>query len=309
MKISALVDELSRNGVELEVTGSDGAEIMGLCADSRMVTRGSVFFAVCGVSTDGHNYLQQAVTSGACAVVVEKPSSVDLAEINPDICVIHLADVRTAMAVAARAFYSAPRQESCQKLNQKMYIAGVTGTNGKTTLTYMLEALMQARGLTPAVIGTISNRMNGKVFESSHTTPDVLSLYQMLPEFKAHGADALVLEVSSHALDQKRVVGLDFDLGVFTNLTPEHLDYHLNMEAYYSAKARLFSAASGYGCRKAVINIADPYGARLAVDVPAALLVDPRLGSTLAADVRVLSAEFSLAGVKTVIYTPAATVE
>ncbi|MDY0211540.1 MAG: UDP-N-acetylmuramoyl-L-alanyl-D-glutamate--2,6-diaminopimelate ligase [Desulfuromonadaceae bacterium] len=308
MRISALLDELRRNGIDLSITdvaGTDRAEIKDLCSDSRMVEPGSVFFAVRGAIADGHNYLQQAVTAGASAVVVEVQPCINLAEINPEICVIRVADVRTAMAYAARAFYSDAHQKPCPK----MYVAGVTGTNGKTTLTYMLEALMQACGLTPAVIGTISNRMDGEVIEASHTTPDVLSLYKMVAVFKARGADALALEVSSHALEQKRVIGLDFDLGVFTNLTPEHLDYHPDMEAYYSAKARLFSAESGYGCRKAVINIADPYGVRLAAEVPAALLVDPRPGSASAADVRVVSAEFSLAGVRAKIRTPAATVE
>ncbi len=311
MQISALLDEIRHRGIDpaivnvANMAGTSRAEVKGLCADSRMVTQGSMFFAVRGVTTDGHNYLQQAVTAGACAVVVDVEPRIDLAAINPDICVIRVADVRTAMAFAARAFYSDTHQDP----HRGMYIAGVTGTNGKTTLTYMLEALMRARGLTPAVIGTISNRMDGKVFESSHTTPDALSLHQMLAAFKACGADALALEVSSHALEQKRVVGLDFDLGVFTNLTPEHLDYHPDMEAYYSAKARLFSDAHGYGCRKAVINIADPYGARLAAEVPAALLVDPRAGKASDADVGVISATFSLAGIRAKIRTPDATVE
>lgn len=310
MIISALIEELRRNGIDMTyAAGTDGAEINNLCADSRKVTPGSVFFAVRGGTTDGHNYLRQAVAAGACAVVVEESPRIDLARINPAICVIQVADVRIAMAYAARFFYADPPLETHHKSHQNMYIAGVTGTNGKTTLTYMLEALMRARGLTPAVMGTISNRMNGQVFAASHTTPDALSLYQMLRAFKACGADALALEVSSHALEQKRVVGLDFDLGIFTNLTPEHLDYHPDMEAYYRAKARLFSAARGYGCRKAVINIADPYGERLATEVPAALLVDPRPGSASAADIRVISAEFSRAGVRAMIHTPAATVE
>ncbi len=304
MNISTLLSEFRRNDIYLTtVVGADmhGVEIKSLCVDSRCVTPDSVFFAVRGVTTDGHNYVKQAVIAGACALVVEEPPQIDLTAINPDISIIGVTDVRSAIACAARAFYAYPQQG--------MYIAGVTGTNGKTTLTYMLDALMRARGLNPALIGTISNRMRGKVFKSSHTTPDVLSLYQMLAAFKVRGADALALEVSSHALVQGRVAGLDFDLGIFTNLTPEHLDYHHDMEAYYKAKSSLFNGAHGCGCHKAVINVADPYGARLASEIPTALLVDSRPGHTSAADVRVVSAQFSLAGIKAEIHTPAATVE
>lgn len=221
--------------------------------------------------------------------------------VEKDVCVIRVDDVRRAMAYVARAFYSNPQQD--------MFIAAVTGTNGKTTLTYMLEALLRMRGKNPAVVGTISNRMHDKVLEASHTTPDSLSLYKLLADFKACGADAVALEVSSHALDQKRVLGLDFDLGIFTNLTPEHLDYHSDMENYYAAKAQLFSAPAGYGCRRAVINIANPYGERLADEVPDALLVDPRAGALSQAHVRVTHATHSLDGIRATILTPEGSIE
>lgn len=296
MQIKTLLNELERNHVALNCQGSVVGEIKRLDCDSRTVAAGSMFFALRGEHFDGHAYISQVVAAGAVAVVVDT-----LVEVDADVCVIQVEDVRRAMAYVARAFFCYPQQD--------MFIAAVTGTNGKTTLTYMLEALLRMCGKNPAVVGTISNRMHGKVFEASHTTPDSLSLYKLLADFKSRGADAVALEVSSHALEQKRVLGLDFALGIFTNLTPEHLDYHRDMESYYAAKSRLFSAAAGYGCRRAVINIADPYGERLAAEIPDALRVDPRVGSTSQAHVRVTNATYSLEGIRAEILTLGSRVE
>ncbi|MDY0291999.1 MAG: UDP-N-acetylmuramoyl-L-alanyl-D-glutamate--2,6-diaminopimelate ligase [Desulfuromonadaceae bacterium] len=296
MKIAALLNELKRNNVDFDLRGSVEDEVLHLDCDSRSVTSGSMFFALRGTHFDGHAYIPQVVAAGAVAVVVDT-----VVEVEAAACVIRVTDVRQAMAYVARGFYSHPQQG--------MFIAAVTGTNGKTTLTYMLEALLRMKGKNPAVVGTISNRMDGKELEASHTTPDSLGLYQLLADFKANGANALALEVSSHALEQQRVLGLDIDLGVFTNLTPEHLDYHLDMERYYTAKARLFSAAAGYGCRRAVINIADPYGERLAAEIPEALCVDPRVGATSHADIRVSRATYELDGISAEIHTPDGDVE
>ncbi|MFO7832180.1 MAG: UDP-N-acetylmuramoyl-L-alanyl-D-glutamate--2,6-diaminopimelate ligase [Desulfuromonadaceae bacterium] len=296
MQITAFLNELEQNHVPFELQGPVTAEIERLESDSRTVSPGSMFFALSGEHFDGHDYIAQAVDAGAVAVMTEKP-----VKLEQDVCVIQVEDVRHAMAYVARAFYSHPQQD--------MFVAAVTGTNGKTTLTYMLESLLRMYGKNPAVVGTISNRIQSKVLESSHTTPDSLSLYKLLAEFKSCGADAVALEVSSHALDQKRVQGLDFDLGVFTNLTPEHLDYHRDMEIYYTAKAQLFSAAAGYGCKRAVINIADPYGERLAAEVPGALCVDPRVGVSSQAHVRVARATHSLDGIRAEILTPGGNVE
>jgi UDP-N-acetylmuramoyl-L-alanyl-D-glutamate--2,6-diaminopimelate ligase len=296
MQISALLKELEHNQVAFTVSGPVEAEIEHLDGDSRTVAPGSVFFALRGGHFDGHSYIPAAIAAGARALVVENN-----VETEADICVIRVADVRCAMAYMARAFYSMPQQD--------MFITAVTGTNGKTTLTYMLEALLRMRGKNPAVVGTISNRMHGKTIESSHTTPDSLSLYKLLAAFRSCGADALALEVSSHALEQKRVLGLDIDVGIFTNLTPEHLDYHQDMESYYAAKARMFSSAQGYGCRRAVINIADPYGRRLAAEVPGALRVDPRPGAESEAHVRVVHVAYSLDGIRAGLNTPDGEVE
>ncbi|MCA1795942.1 MAG: UDP-N-acetylmuramoyl-L-alanyl-D-glutamate--2,6-diaminopimelate ligase [Desulfuromonadaceae bacterium] len=296
MQIKILTNELERNHVVLDLQGPVTAEIERLDCDSRTVAPGSMFFALRGEHVDGHAYIPQVIAAGAAAVVVDTAVKVE-----EDICVIRVEDVRHAMAYIARVFYSHPQQN--------MFIAAVTGTNGKTTLTYMLEALLRMCGKNPAVVGTISNRMQGKVFEASHTTPDALNLYKLLADFKACGADAVALEVSSHALEQSRVLGLDFALGVFTNLTPEHLDYHSDMESYYAAKARLFSSAAGYGCQRAVINIADPYGERLAAEVPEALLVDPRVGGSSRAHVRVVHVAHNLEGMRAEIITPDGKVE
>lgn len=296
MQITAMLDELGRNHVALTFCGPVEGEVERLDCDSRMVAPKSMFFALRGVNFDGHAYIPQAIAAGASAVVVENP-----VDVEDHVCVIRVDDVRRAMAFAARAFYSHPQRD--------MFIAAVTGTNGKTTLTFMLESLLRMCGKNPAVMGTISNRMHGRELDASHTTPDSLSLYRLLADFRTWGADALALEVSSHALEQQRVMGLDFDLGIFTNLTPEHLDYHVDMEAYYAAKARLFSTEAGYGCRHAVINIADPYGERLAAEISDPICIDPRIEGSDQAQIRVTRVEYSLEGIHAEISTPQGSVE
>ena len=296
MNIPDLIEELRSNHIQVASTAVSSAQVTQLCCDSRALQPGGVFFALPGVQFDGHDFIPQAVAAGASAVVMEAR---DIA--LGDVCGIRVNDVRAAMAYAARAFYHQPQRN--------MLVVGITGTNGKTTLSYMIEALLRARGNTPAVVGTISNRMQGYSGAASHTTPESLELYRLLAGFKSRGADALALEVSSHALEQNRVLGLDFTLGVFTNLTPEHLDYHADMEEYFAAKTKLFSAAAGYGCERAVINIADPYGARLAAQVGECIKVDPRVKNPADADIQVLAAEYSLDGIKARLQIPEGVIE
>ncbi len=247
MTIATLVQKLTPRAV----VGSSNAIISALQYDSRQVVPGSVFFALRGSAVDGHRFIDDAVKRGAQAVVyeVERP-------LPPQVTGILVDDARQALALAAACFYDDPTVD--------MLVIGVTGTNGKTTVSYLLESLLSSAGRRPAVIGTVNYRFGEMVLESSHTTPESLDLLGLAARFKAAGADTLILEVSSHALEQRRVDGIAFDLGIFTNLTPEHLDYHGSMENYFLAKSRLFTGLDSRGPEQAVVNVDDCFGKRLA---------------------------------------------
>lgn len=239
----------------ITIQGSADVPVNGLVCDSRRVTQGSVFFALPGVKVDGRTYIPQALAAGAAAIIVESITGVEL---SADRCFVLVKNVRQAMAMMAARYYGDP--------GRGIPVIGVTGTNGKTTITYLIEAILEEAGFFPAVFGTVAYRFGRKIqHEATHTTPESLELMKMLAEFRAKGADALIMEVSSHALEQHRVDGLNFDLAVFTNLTPEHLDYHPDIEAYFISKCRLFRELLHQGT--AVINQDDPYGRRLLGEV------------------------------------------
>ncbi|MBN2792762.1 MAG: UDP-N-acetylmuramoyl-L-alanyl-D-glutamate--2,6-diaminopimelate ligase [Desulfuromonadales bacterium] len=237
-----------------KIVGPATIEISGLACDSRQVQPESLFFALPGVKADGFDYIPQALERGAAAIVCQR-----LPQHCPEgICFIQLNNVRLAMAKIAAEYYGDP--------SRGIPVIGVTGTNGKTTVTYLLEAILRAAGRSPAVFGTVEYRFNDHRIPASHTTPESLELMHMMADFRERGADVLILEVSSHALEQHRVDGIHFDIAVFTNLTPEHLDYHLSLESYFSSKRRLFSELLSAGT--AVINHDDPFGRRLLKDNP-----------------------------------------
>ncbi|MCD6525516.1 MAG: UDP-N-acetylmuramoyl-L-alanyl-D-glutamate--2,6-diaminopimelate ligase [Desulfuromonas sp.] len=263
MKLSQILSDVK---VLNDVVGD--VDITSLAYDSRQVQPGGLFFALSGEVVDGHDYIGDAVARGAVAVVVQRPI-----DVGQDVEMVQVADSRYAMARIAASFYDYPGRE--------MLIVGVTGTNGKTTMTYLMESLLQQAGYTPAVVGTISNRLGDEGEEANRTTPESLDLLRMLADFRQRGADALVIEVSSHALMQSRVVGLTFDVAIFTNLTPEHLDYHKNMESYFAAKTRLFCEPETYGHLKAVVNTDDPYGAKLVRQLNDVISVGHHRGASL----------------------------
>lgn len=232
------------------VIGERDGTVCGLVYDSRQVVPGSAFFALRGVGTDGHDYIDSAISRGATLIVMEEEREIPVGAAG-----LIVDDARRALAAAAALWFGNP--------TEKMKVIGVTGTNGKTTITYLLEAMMLAAGWKPAVIGTVSYRFGRQEVAASHTTPESYELQRTLAEFVQGGADALVIEVSSHALEQKRVHGVRFDVGIFTNLTPEHLDYHGTMGDYYLSKKRLFSEYIVPGNGVAVVNVDDCFGRRL----------------------------------------------
>lgn len=226
---------------------------LGLTSDSRAVKPGIIFFAVEGTSRDGHDFVKQALAQGALATVIraDHPRAKELCAFSP--AVVSVKDTRQALGEAASRFYGDP--------SRKLRVCAVTGTNGKTTTTYLLEAVLSEHGWNTAVIGTVENRLGAYRVMATHTTPDPVNLQKLLNDFLERGAKAIAIEVSSHALDQKRVSGMSFETAIFTNLTQDHLDYHHTLEAYFVAKSTLFF---DYPLKVRAIHLDDPYGDRLA---------------------------------------------
>lgn len=231
----------------LEQLAARGIEASNLCADSRAVRPGDVFVAMPGHRSDGRAYIADAVRSGAAAVLYEAGVAVDVAV--PGIAIENLAALSGGIA---HLVYGRP--------SEQLWMAGVTGTNGKTSVTQWIAQAMQIFDCPCAVIGTLGNGFPNKLAESANTTPDAVTLHRLLAGFVEHGAVACAMEVSSIGLDQNRIGGVDLDVAVFTNLTRDHLEYHGTMAAYGAAKARLFDWPD---LGAAVINLDDPFGIEL----------------------------------------------
>src|SRR5204863_4616464 len=210
-----------------------------------------VFVAIPGQKTDGHGFISSAVDRGATAIVCEQDGFVSQRATK-----IKVADAREALARAASAYYQHP--------SKKLRVIGVTGTNGKTTVAFMLKQILQEAGVNCGLIGTVRYEIGERVIPAQRTTPEALEIQQMMAQMLRADCQACVMEVSSHALEQKRVCGVEFDVGIFTNLTQDHLDYHGTMENYFAAKKKLFDALADANKRAgAVINLDDAFGARL----------------------------------------------
>ncbi len=237
----------------VETRGRLDLPLSGVTADSRAVEPGSCFVAIRGTAADGHGFLGEARARGAVAALVETWPAAGTAgaESAAGMTLVRVADSRLAVAQAAAAWYGRPAD--------RLELIGVTGTKGKTTTTCLVEAILRAAGRRPGRLGTIDCRFEARRWPAATTTPDPIGLARLLREMTDLGADSAVMEVSSHALDQRRVDGCRFVGVVFTNLGRDHLDYHGTKEAYFEAKARLFRM----GARFAAVNADDPYGRRL----------------------------------------------
>ena len=238
-----------------EVEQADGdldQKVNGLTYDSRRVGKGLVFFAIPGEKVDGHDYIAEAVARGAAAVVMVREGAPKGATF------IRVKDVRRAMGLWSAHFFGRP--------SDRAKLVGVTGTNGKTTVSYLIESMLSEAGLEPGVIGTVNYRYGKREIPSHHTTPESVDLQSLLADMVRAGVKSVVMEVSSHALSQERVRGLEFDVAVFTNLSRDHLDYHADMEDYFAAKSKLFTDHLRYSTKPkkaAVIYGNDPRGQRL----------------------------------------------
>lgn len=232
----------------ISVTGGE-AVVSEITHDSRQVQGGTLFVAITGEQIDGHDFIDLALGRGASALLVEREG----AGTTPQIVV---RDSRIAMAWAARAVFRAP--------DTSMRIAGVTGTNGKTTVVHMLESILQAASIPSGIIGTLGARIDGRALPSERTTPEATDLQRVLGTMRDRGVEIVVMEVSSHALVLHRSDAIHFTVVGFTNLSQDHLDFHGDMESYFEAKKRLFRPEIA---DRAVLNVGDPWGSRLEEEV------------------------------------------
>ncbi len=274
-------------GVRLQAEVAD-TDVSSIAYDSRQVTAGAVFVALRGVNADGARFAPQAIANGAIAVVAETAAS-------PGVSVpwFQVPNARAALAGLAAAFHGHPSGE--------LALVGITGTNGKTTTSYLLASMFEAAGISCGLVGTIGHRVGAREVEAARTTPEAPELQQLLRDMLKAGCGACVMEVSSHALALRRADNLRFAAGIFTNLTRDHLDFHGNMESYFAAKRRLFEILPEAAV--AVINVDDRRGADLvgAARRPVTYAIDA------AADVRPGPLSFSLDGLSFDVGTPRGT--
>jgi UDP-N-acetylmuramoyl-L-alanyl-D-glutamate--2,6-diaminopimelate ligase len=237
--------------------GDSSQPVTGVEYDSRKVRPGAVFVAMKGGSTDGNRYVEKARAAGALGIITDSAPTFDhLLVFAPGLPVLEVEHGRRALAQASAAFFGHPER--------RLAATGITGTNGKTTTAFLIEALLNATARKTVLIGTIEYHVAGEVRPSVHTTPESRDLFELMAEGVTRGATELVTEVSSHGLDQGRATGLNFDVAVFTNLTRDHLDYHETMEKYFAAKRLLFDGTVYPAPRVAVINAHDPRAHELA---------------------------------------------
>jgi UDP-N-acetylmuramoyl-L-alanyl-D-glutamate--2,6-diaminopimelate ligase len=230
---------------------SGNPNVGGLESDSRRVKSGDVFVAMQGESSNGNNFIDQAIAAGAVAIVTDSASE----KPREGVAWAQVPHGRRALARLSANFYKKPAE--------RLAITGITGTNGKSTTAFLLESILTASARKRALVGTIEYHVAGKILPARHTTPEALDLNRILSEALGQGATETVMEVSSHALEQQRIYGIPFDVAVFTNLTRDHLDYHRTMEEYFSSKRILFEGCGTEAPRVAVLNGDDEYGQKL----------------------------------------------
>ncbi|RKD75452.1 UDP-N-acetylmuramoylalanyl-D-glutamate--2,6-diaminopimelate ligase [Sinobaca qinghaiensis] len=268
---------------------TENPEITSIHMDSREVVSGGVFFCIEGYTVDGHEYAEQAVRNGACAVIAKYPLPLSVP-------VLVVRDTQKTMAIAASRFYQHPTGE--------MRLIGITGTNGKTTTSHLLEAVLKENAVQTGLIGTMYTKINEEIFETKNTTPESVTIQKIFRDMKDQDVDSCIMEVSSHALDLGRVRGCDFNTVVFTNLTKDHLDYHETMDKYRQAKSLLFSQLgnSYEGEEKtAVLNADDSASLFFEKVCPAPVLT---YGIDEPADIRAENISMTPTGTSFTIVTP-----
>ena len=293
--INMLLRELLATIDEKKVMGADGIDVGGLAYDSRVVCEGDAFFCIKGLVTDGHLYAAGAAAGGAAVIVVERQPDAEMPE---DVVMVRVPDTRLALANCASVFYGGPSSD--------LKLVGVTGTNGKTTTSFLVENIFRAAGELPGLIGTVENHVGDAVEPVTRTTPESLDLQKLLRRMVDEGVTAAVMEVSSHALELHRVSGCRFAIVAFTNLTRDHLDFHLSIDEYFGAKRRLFEGDDFGQGRRAVVNADDPFGERLIGETS---LPVRSFGINHGADVRATDIDISASGNRFKIVHTGGTIE
>lgn len=239
---------------DIKAKGDVDIDIKMIASDSREVQEGALFIAIKGFETDGHEYIEKAIENGATAIMMQEGYDYKKIMANDNIVLIMVPDTRIAQAVCASNFFENPEE--------KLKLVGVTGTKGKTTTTFMIKEILEKQGKKVGLIGTVASYINGKKIEDSdRTTPDSIHLHELLKKMVDEGAEIVVMEVSSQSLKLNRVYGLHFDIGVFTNLSEDHIskNEHPDMEDYFNSKLKLFEI-----CDTAYVNADDLYGQKIA---------------------------------------------
>lgn len=247
MRLKTIVD-----GTKIEVLkGNIDIEITGMEHDSRKISKDNMFIAIKGFTVDGHDFIEQALEKGANCIVVEKDVEVE----KDGITLLKVEDTIEVLAKFSSRFYEEP--------SKRLDLIGITGTNGKTSITYLIKNILELGNKKIGLIGTMGSIVDGKLIDNKNTTPESLTTQRLLRDMVDCSTEYCVMEVSSHSLDMKRVEHIDFQIGIFTNLTEDHLDYHITMENYFNSKLKLFNRTKKYN----IINIDDPYGKRILKEV------------------------------------------
>jgi UDP-N-acetylmuramoyl-L-alanyl-D-glutamate--2,6-diaminopimelate ligase len=264
------------------IAGSADTEIKALAYDSRRVKPGTAFVCIRGTHQDGHSYVDKAIAAGAAAIIAEVAPP-----LNHEIPWVHVPDTRIALATLAATLVGNPAQS--------LSVSGVTGTNGKSTIAFLLHYLMNKAQVRSGLLGTMFYDLGGNQVPATHTTPESLEIQQLLATMVTNGCRGLAMEVSSHALHQKRSHGIKFKTGIFTNLTQDHLDYHGTMEDYFAAKCLLFAHIAEQGSGQMIINGDDAYGRKLIQKVASTGRVT-RYGMGVNNDLRALNIRYDATG-------------
>lgn len=280
MKLNQIIDNYTIHNIH----GDIEIDIKGIKNDSRKVEKGDMFIAEKGYTVDGHDYIETAIKNGAIAVVVEE-------DMNTDVTCIVVENSIEAMARFSSNFYSKPWE--------KIGMIGITGTNGKTSTTYLLKSIFEQNKKRIGIIGTNGALIDGREVKLDNTTPNSLVIHSIINVMVEEDLDTCIMEVSSHALDLNRVEYMDFDIGIFTNISKDHLDYHETMEKYFKAKSKLFSKIKKYN----IINIDDEYGKRLIDDMKSDLPIIT-YGIKEKADIFANNIEHGLSFIKFTLNTP-----
>ncbi|NMO95207.1 UDP-N-acetylmuramoyl-L-alanyl-D-glutamate--2,6-diaminopimelate ligase [Paenibacillus lemnae] len=289
MLLSSVLQDLSYHLMQ----GDPNAEVSAVAFDSREVVSGAIFVAISGFTVDGHQFISTAISLGASVIVVEK----DIETPDLPVTVIRVEDTRDALARISSNFYGRPTEH--------LNMVGITGTNGKTSITYFIKSILDHAGKSAGIIGTIGTLIGGELRKNKNTTPEALYLQQIFAEMVEKNVETCVMEVSSHALSLKRVGYSRFHTGIFTNLTPDHLELHGSMEEYFEAKSQLFQLTSHYN----IINADDPYGARLLDQVQSLTAKAVSYGMEQTADVYAADIRYRIDSTRFTAHTPAGSVE